>query len=225
MPSFAKMFDNLKLKIYDKYSQNPAGICIAAGSLSWALGCVAQVGALIFNDKLSKKDKTFLVPQEIADGAVNVGLFLGLTTVAQKIAGYSLESGKIMFAETKNALSDVLTTQNKTLEQALKDNGGKISEILKNTQHLDKFIKLKGGACLAAALLGSIISCNILTPIARNFIGAKWQKKLASQINDKTVIKNVMTPTQPLAMKLKSNSKQIEHPVFKNFYSSTSMRV
>ena len=209
MASFAKVFDNIKLKIYEKYSQDPAALCIFTGALGWALSCAAQVGAVVFNDKLSQKDKSFLVPQEVADGAVNVGLFLGLTTSAQKLTNYAFESGKIMFSETKESLNNVLSKQGKNLEQALCDNGGKISNILKNTEHIDKFIKLKGGACLATALLASIVSCNILTPIARNLIGSRWQKKLKPYTEGEKPLYEVMHPAMPLAMKLNSAAKKL----------------
>ena len=53
MPSFEKMFDSTKLKIYKNFSENTAGLCIFAGVLSWWLSCFAQVGAILCNEKLS----------------------------------------------------------------------------------------------------------------------------------------------------------------------------
>ena len=83
------------------------------------------------------------------------------------------------------------------------------------------------------AVVGSVISCNILTPLIRNIIGSKWQKKLnaetmqsTSQIMDKAQL----TPTQPLAMKLNTPSLNKTYPqrpvtsVYSNFYSS-SMKI
>ena len=57
MASFSKMFDTLKLKIYDKYSENPGKLMVFAGTMGWALSCLAQLGAVVFNEKLTSKDK------------------------------------------------------------------------------------------------------------------------------------------------------------------------
>ena len=233
MALFAKMFDNLKIGIYNKYSQNPAKLLVFTGTLGWALSCCAQVGAIVFNEKLSKKDRQFLIPQEIADGAVNVGLYFGITSAAQKYTEKAIETGRIMFNEVKQPLNSVLSAKNLTLKEALKQNDGKISNILAGTKHAENFVKLKGGASLVTAVVGSVISCNILTPIIRNVIGSKWQKKLheetmqsTSQIMDKAQL----TPTQPLAMKLNTPSLNKPYPqrsispVYNNFYSS-SMKI
>ena len=233
MTPIAKFFDNLKIAIYNKYSQNPAKLLVFAGTLGWALSCCAQVGAIVFNEKLSKKDKQFLIPQEIADGAVNVGLYFGITSAAQKYTEKIIENGKVMFKEVEAPLKSVLATKNLSLKEALKQNGGKISNILQGTKHAENFIKLKGGASLMTAVVGSVISCNILTPLIRNIIGSKWQKKLnaetmqsTSQIMDKAQL----TPTQPLAMKLNAHPLNKPYPqrpvtpVYSNFYSS-SMKI
>jgi len=228
MPPFAKIFDNLKTGIYNKYSQNPAKLLVFTGTLGWALSCCAQVGAIVFNDKLSSKDRQFLIPQEIADGAVNVGLYFGITSAAQKYTEKVIESGKVMFKEMQAPLKRVLDAKNMSLAQALEKNGNKISNILKGTEYAENFVKLKGGASLVTALIGSIISCNILTPLIRNSIGSKWQKKLSSSNEQKPVQvgeKANLTPTQPLAVKLNSiNPGQNNLPVYNKFYSS-SMKV
>ena len=108
MASFSKMFDNLKLKIYDKYSENPGKLMVFAGTMGWALSCLSQLGAVIFNEKLTVKDKKFLIPQEIADGVLNVGLFFVITQGLYAKVDKMVNSGKIMFSEMKKPLEKEL---------------------------------------------------------------------------------------------------------------------
>lgn len=229
MAPIAKLFDNLKIGIYNKYSQNPAQLLVFTGTLGWALSCCAQVGAIVFNEKLSKKDRQFLIPQEIADGAVNVGLFFGITSSLRKYTEKAVESGRIMFKEVEGPLKSVLDAKKMTLSEALKQNGGKISNILQGTRHAENFVKLKGGASLMTAVVGSVISCNILTPIIRNFIGSRWQKRLNATTENaasNAVEKAQLTPTQPLAVKLNTPYPQRPiTPVYSKFYSSSSMKI
>lgn len=227
MASFSKIFDNLKTSIYNKYSENPAKLLVFTGTLGWFLSCAAQVGAVVFNEKLSSKDKQFLIPQEMADGAVNVGLFFGITQGLHKYTDKMVETGKIMFSSMKKPLEDALTKKNQTLSEALKTNGGKISNILTGDAAKQNFIKLKGGTTLAMALLGSIVSCNILTPIIRNEIGARWQKRLSENKTSKRLNiiskSNELYPTQPLARPLE---RKINNPFTNNqVYSSSNLKI
>lgn len=227
MASFSKMFDNLKLRIYDKYSEHPGKLLVFAGTLGWTLSCIAQVGAIVFNEKLSSKDKKFLIPQEITDGVVNVGLFFAITKGLHSYTDKMIESGKIMFSEIKKPLTKELERRNINLSQALKENDGKISNILTDKIAKENFIKLKGGTALSAALLGSIISCNIITPIIRNSIGAKFQKRLSKTSNNLE-----LQPTQPFALSLEHT---IHQPLKQNktntsfgynkFYTSSNLKI
>ena len=172
------------------------------------------------------KDKKFLIPQEIADGAVNVGLFLGITSSIHKVTNKYMENGKIMFSETKAPLQRILSKSGLSLQEALKNNDNKISKILTNQSDIDKFVKLKGGVGLAATLVGSAISCNILTPLIRNVIGARWQSRLTKE---KTAIKNTadLTPTQPLAVKINATPLK-QNPtrnIYNNFYTSSDLKI
>lgn len=223
MASFSKMFDNLKLKIYDKYSENPGKLMVFAGTMGWALSCLAQLGAVVFNDKLTSKDKKFLIPQEIADGVLNVGLFFVITQGLYAKVDKMVNSGKIMFSEMKKPLEKELAKRKMTLSQALKENGGKISNILTDKIAKDNFIKLKGGMALSAALLGSIVSCNVITPLIRNFVASKWQKKLTT-----SEPKTDLHPTQPLALALNQPLKQNKTNTsfgYNKLYSSSNLKI
>ena len=227
MASFSKMFDNLKLTIYDKYSENPGKLMVFAGTMGWALSCLSQLGAVVFNEKLTAKDKKFLIPQEIADGVLNVGLFFVITQGLYAKVDKMVNSGKIMFAEIKKPLEKELAKRKMSLSQALAENNDKISNILTDKVAKDNFVKLKGGTALAAALAGSVVSCNIITPLVRNFIASKWQQKLATPADN-----NELHPTQPLALSLNHHVNQpLKHNQtntsfgYNRIYSSSNLKI
>ena len=99
MANFTKLFENAKDLIAKKYAANPAKMLIQTGVAGWILSCAAQVCAIIFNDKLSTKQKMYLVPQEIADGAVNIASFYLITqsfkSIASKLVNELLKTWEI----------------------------------------------------------------------------------------------------------------------------------
>ena len=60
-------------------------------AVAWFLASTAQTVGLIFNKKISKEEKKFLVPQEIFDGAFNIATYAAVTVpmiaAAGKLAG------------------------------------------------------------------------------------------------------------------------------------------
>ena len=58
---------------------NPLGINL------WFSPLCLLVFAIAINDKISPKEKMFLIPQEIADGMVNVGLYYSICQIIKNI--------------------------------------------------------------------------------------------------------------------------------------------
>ena len=176
MPNFGKIFDKIKVWMYKEYGNNPAKLLVHTGSIGWILSSLAQVTAIGVNDKYSKEDKQFLIPQEIADGAVNVTLFYTLTAGCKQIAEKLFESGKVIVPNTKKALQDGLKKHNIDMK-TLQEYNIPVSKIMTDEQALKSFKNAKSGAAIIASLIGSVISSNIVTPIVRNYIASNFQKK------------------------------------------------
>lgn len=64
MKSPAKLFDEFKTVIYKNYGENPGKMLVHTGVLGWILSSLAQIAAVVFNDKISKEQKVFLIPQD-----------------------------------------------------------------------------------------------------------------------------------------------------------------
>ena len=58
--------------IASKYSDDIGKMLVHTGVIGWILSSAAQVTAIVINDKLSKEQKMYMVPQELADAAVNI---------------------------------------------------------------------------------------------------------------------------------------------------------
>ena len=71
--------------IYTNFKKNTAKMLIWTGVAGWGLSSLAQIGAIMINPKISKEQKSFLVPQEFLDAVVNVGSFFLVTQATKKM--------------------------------------------------------------------------------------------------------------------------------------------
>lgn len=156
--------------IYKNYGENPGQMLLHTGTVGWVLSCLAQVGAIITNDKIAPEQKTFLIPQELGDGLINILSFYLLTSSVKNLCSKAVLNGKIANKAIKNYL-----TKNK-----LEKNIGKIDFDIKKTANFadvkDEFVSFKNGVDIIASTAGSILSCNIVTPILRNEYASRQQK-------------------------------------------------
>lgn len=191
----SKKCGSFKNVILEKYGEQPGKMLVHTGVLGWILSSAAQVVSVIFNDKISKEQKVFLIPQEIADAAVNIVSFYAITNSVKAVASKLVKSGKL----TTPAILDYL----KKTGIKMPKNSKTASPIgkwdfditkLSNFDEIEKQFKpFKNGVDVAASLLGSIISCNLVTPILRNEYAARQQKMALSKMHNKQM-KNLEHP-------------------------------
>ena len=82
-PQFIRDFVNYIAKTY---GNDPGKMLVHTGVIGWALSSMAQVFAIVLNDKIPKKQKLFLIPQEIADACVNIMSFYVISQSCKAIA-------------------------------------------------------------------------------------------------------------------------------------------
>ena len=209
------MFQRFLNNIARAYGKHPGKMLVHTGVIGWILSSAAQVCAIIFNDKIPKEQKMFLIPQEIADAGVNIVSFYLITQSFKSIATKLVTSGKLL----PKAVKDFL------VYKGLGDKLGKAGfDVYKSNaltasgiKRLDSF---KDGVDVVGTTIGSIISCNLVTPIIRNEIAAHRQKKaLAKMNNPYDVVSNVKNPTK----------NYVKRPSMTDFqsraYSKSSMTV
>lgn len=165
-------------KIYTKFAHNPDKMLIQTSVVGWAMSSLAQMAAIVINDKIPKEQKMFMIPQEFADGIVNILSFFfvtkSLTNIANKLVNRGKWIEKPVFdflkksgAKVGERSFDVLTHGN--LPKALEES----------------FLKWRAGVVVGATILGSVLSCNLLTPILRNIYASKRQQGSITRMNDR----------------------------------------
>lgn len=178
MANIGNMWQTLKNKILTEYSKDAGKMIVHAGALSWFLSSLAQVSVIVFNDKIPPEQKKFLIPQEIADAAVNVASFYLVTKAFKDIGQKLVSTGKWSNKAIKNFV------QGKNIK--LGDYSINLEETFKKSEDFHKIYQpFKNGVAMITTTIGSIISSNIITPIARNKFGANRQKAYLADEKDK----------------------------------------
>ncbi len=167
MKTPCELFSSFKTSLYKNYGENPGKMLVHTGVLGWILSSLAQISAVVFNDKISPEQKSFLIPQEMADAGINILSFYLVTSSFKSLASKLVSTGKLTTKNIKNALSKEDLNKIGNLDF----NIGKLSKVP------DGYKPFKNGIDVVASTIGSIISCNIITPVLRNKYASKRQKQ------------------------------------------------
>ena len=187
----ANAFQKVLTWVADHFSKDASKMLIFTGVAGWTLSSLAQIGAILFNPKISKEQKSFLVPQELADAAVNIGSFFLITQVTKKTVSKLFSTGKFAPQSVRDFFN-----KNKNLYG---DRIGKvdfdIDEVIKVTKNFPKenYWTVKNYFTTLATVGAGIVSSNVVTPIVRNKMASKMQKNYL-QMNKKD-LDNQTQPT------------------------------
>lgn len=152
--------------ISSEFRKDTAKMLVYTGTIGWILSAGAQMMGILFNSKLSNKQKSFLLPQEFWDAFTNIGLFFVLTLSAKNVAGKMFSTGKLAPKSVKNFLEN-----NKELYGS---KVGKIdfnlNDVAKNNSLFpkDAYETYKNFGTTLVTLGSGIVATNILTPYIRN---------------------------------------------------------
>lgn len=175
--------------LYKTYHKNAGKMLIHTGVIGWVLSSAAQMAGIIMNDKIPKEQKMFLIPQEFADACFNIISFYLVTRSFTGIAEKLVNTGKWLPSNVKNHL----------IKNGFKDKIGKFGfNIIRDTKLTGRpkrsFELFQNGIGVIATTIGSIISCNIITPISRNkYASIRQQQNIASLNNPKPSLQNPQT--------------------------------
>lgn len=193
--NLSKSFANFT---YGKLTKNLGTMLLWTGTFGWILSSFAQITAVAINNKIPKEQKKFLIPQEIADAAVNIASFIVLTKSFTKFGERLVKSGKLATPKIREFISKYNLDSKVGTKQLDITKLPQIEDEMspKHDKDFSKaFYNLFDGVSFIFSTIGSIISCNIVTPYARNYLGAKSQKN--SIAKDK-LNNPVMLPTSPV---------------------------
>lgn len=178
-------------KIYKVYHKDAGKMLIHTGTIGWVLSSAAQIAGILMNDKIPKEQKMFLIPQEFMDACVNILSFYLVTRSFTSVANKLTKTGRWIPSNVKNHL----------IKNGFKDRIGKFDfNILKDVKLTGRpkrsFELFNNGLGVVATTIGSVISCNLITPVLRNRYASHRQKTtLASLNNPNPSLQNPQTPS------------------------------
>lgn len=180
MPKINLLWNNAKNYLFRQFSTNPGKFVVVATALSYASASIAQSLAIACNKKIPDKQKKFLIPQELIDGAVNVITSVLIIGAIGKYAGKLIETGKWTNHDIKRLVAQL--PESAKVKMGNYDTNLRIAFWQHATPELqDKFYPayylFKGGMEILATTTGSIIACNIVSPLIRNNLAAEYQKR------------------------------------------------
>ena len=164
-------------KLYKTYNGSAGKMLIHTGVIGWALSSAAQIAAIIFNDKIPKEQKMFLIPQEFMDACVNVISFYLVTQSFSTIAKKLAKTGKWL----PSAVKKYMVKNN--LAKGLGTSAFDMTKVKLPYKQSRNYKLFAHGLDVVATTIGSIISCNIITPIFRNMYASKRQKDNIAKFN------------------------------------------
>ena len=175
----AKPLESIVNWIATHFRKDASKMLIWTGIAGWTLSSLAQISAILFNPKLSKEEKSFLIPQELADAAVNIGSFFLVTQVVKRSVSKMFSTGKIAPQGVRNYLNNH--------KKLYGDKVGKLDFDIdkvfkgKNDFPIKEYWACKNIGTTAATVGAGIVSSNIITPIVRNNMASEMQKNYINQ--------------------------------------------
>ena len=186
----SSLFRKPKEWIFETFKDDTSKMIIGTGTLGWIISSLAQIGAIAGNPKISSEKKSFLLPQELMDAAINVLGFFVITMLTKVGIKKMASTGKIAPQTVRDFLN-----KNKDL---YKDKIGKIDfnldEVLsKKPEYKDIYNSYKSYENFAATMgtIGaSVLSCNIITPLVRNKTASRVQQTYIDMKNNPEAYRN-----------------------------------
>lgn len=133
---------SFKNNMFKTYAKDGGKLLIHAGAAGWLFSSLAQVTVIATDSKISKKDKKFLVPQEICDGATNVVLYYTVSKIIKESGDYLINKGHLLTDDVVKAITKLKpeTTSIKEAAKGLTEKWVYVDEIL-NKKHLKTPLK------------------------------------------------------------------------------------
>lgn len=173
-------------------------LLIVTSAIGWLASSLAQIAGIAFNKTYSKEQKKYMITQELADALTNIGLYCSITKSCTWLSSKLVSSGKL----TTKGISEFLDKHGKAgrLGDFSFDVPSTIKEFDSDGKIKGKYDSLKNAADSVAALVGGVISSNIITPFVRNEIASYRQ----NNYKNKQLIKS---------KKLDCSKNQLTQPV------------
>lgn len=112
--------------MYKLYSEDAGKQLVHTGALGWLFSSLAQVWVVATDKNIDQKEKKFLVPQEICDGATNVTLYYTISQLIKKGGDMLVDKGHFISDEVVKGV-EILSNDKSSFENGLKTIGKSLS--------------------------------------------------------------------------------------------------
>lgn len=213
--SLAKIIKSVTTFIYKRFEGNGSGNMIFLTSIiGFSLSALAQTGAIIANKKYTSSEKAFMVPQEIAEGIINIFSMFVITKPLQKFAKQYSKTGKLLTKEMKEYMQkNNLFSKRGDVDF---DFGKSVRSIISEIEKSDKFIKssvegknrllsnhkailqkhenMSDSLSAVITTAGGVLSTTFIAPVLRNAAAANYQRVNLNAIESKKEEKLITQP-------------------------------
>ena len=218
-PAFVSSFVN---KVAALYGQHPGKMLIHTGVIGWVLSSAAQVCAIVFNEKIPKEQKMFLIPQELSDALVNIVSFYFITQGFKSVGSKLVDTGRWV----PKAVKDFVVY--KGYGDKLGQKGFSIfKDGILSPSGIKRAKSFKNGIDVLFTTLGSVISCNLVTPIFRNKIAAYKQKESIAKMKESVDVSNIHSDKKSLALYNRPTMLDFQSGAYSKYglYPNNSMKI
>ena len=183
----SKPLDCILNWVAKNFKKDASKMLIWTGVAGWTLSSLAQICAILFNPNIPNEQKSYLVPQEMADAAVNIGSFFLVTQLTKNTVSKLFQTGKFAPDSVRKFLN-----KHKDLYA---DKIGKLDFKLDSLRKihtdfpLEDYYTAKNFGTTVATIGAGVLSSNIITPIVRNKMATKMQKNYIDAKNNQTLEK------------------------------------
>lgn len=174
LPVKNTFWQKTKQYMYEHYGLETGKLIVHAGLITWTTSALSQLVAIALNKEIPSDQKKFLIPQEIADGALNIASFYLITNSFNRVASRLVSSGKW----TTKPIKEYLLKKAPEIKLGnMKTNLNKVERFKEDEGFHKVYDTFNGGLSMMSAVTGAVISSNLVTPFIRNVWGAKRQKE------------------------------------------------
>lgn len=139
---------NLLEKLWCEYSDDVGKALIHLGAVGWFFSAAAQIGMIIKNKNIDKKEKRFLGAQETADGAINVGLYYTICQAIKNFGEYIVENLHLTTKDTAISVRQIKKLPSKSITEFVRGmaESFRAYELVKPKKHTNNMSDFYNGA-------------------------------------------------------------------------------
>lgn len=167
---------NLITRLANYALEHPASFLKRTAAINFSVGSIGLIIGMMINDKIPAKEKRFMISQEAVEGCLDLGVFLIVASAFEKAGRWLVQTKRLIphidglnKAQVKEAITKFFLNPKNPQGLSMVAES-RIRTIVKASE-------------VGAGLLGTILAFNLITPLIRNKLASKLEKKFETKID------------------------------------------